>query len=69
MALYSNFIGIDIGKFSFVAAIHGSNTVTQEYENNLSGINLFLKTYKSILPNSLCVLETTGGYEMRFIRF
>jgi transposase len=64
MALYTNFIGLDIGKFNFVVAVYGSK-VTKEYENNPRGISSFLKDYKSILSNSLCVLETTGGYEMR----
>jgi len=66
MALYTNFIGLDIGKFNFVVAVNG-NKKTEEYENNNSGIMLFLKKYKNILPNSLCVLETTGGYEMRLL--
>lgn len=66
MTVYTNFIGIDIGKFNFVVANYG-NKATKEYENNLSGINSFLKDYKGILPNSLCVLETTGGYEMRLL--
>lgn len=66
MALYNNFIGLDIGKFNFVVAVHG-NKNTKEYENNPSGIKLFLKDYKNILPNSLCVLETTGGYELRLL--
>jgi transposase len=66
MALYTNFIGLDIGKFSFVAAIYGNKT-TREYENNSFGIELFLKEHEDILPNSLCVLEATGGYEMRLL--
>jgi transposase len=66
MTVYTNFIGLDIGKFNFVVANYG-NKATKEYENNLSGINSFLKDYKGILPNSLCVLETTGGYEMRLL--
>ena len=66
MALYTNFIGIDIGKFNFVVAKHGTKA-TKEYENNLSGINSFIKDYKSLLPASLCILETTGGYETRLL--
>jgi len=66
MALYTNFIGLDIGKFNFVVAIKG-NKKTEEYENNNLGITLFLKKYDSILPSSLCVLETTGGYETRLL--
>jgi transposase len=66
MTLYTNFIGLDIGKFNFVVAVYSSKT-TKEYENNPSGIISFLKDYKSILSNSLCVLETTGGYETRLL--
>jgi transposase len=66
MALYNNFIGLDIGKFNFVVATYGSKA-TKEYANDLCGIKLFLKDYKIILPNSLCVLETTGGYETRVL--
>ena len=66
MALYNNFIGLDIGKFNFVVATYGSKS-TKEYENSSSGIKAFMKDYKTILPNSLCVLETTGGYETRVL--
>jgi transposase len=66
MKLYTDFIGLDIGKFNFVAAIYGSKT-TKEYKNNQSGIHSFLKDHKKLLTNSLCVLETTGGYEMQLL--
>lgn len=63
MITYKHFIGIDIGKFSFVVVMHGNKAV-DEYENTSSGIKEFIKTYKKQLPMSLCILETTGGYEM-----
>lgn len=66
MKVYQNYIGIDIGKFSFVAAIHGDKT-THEYEYNSKGIAAFLKDFKDSLPNALVVLETTGGYEMELL--
>lgn len=66
MTLYNNFIGLDIGKFNFVASTY-NNKVTKEYSNDSCGIKLFLKDHKKILPNSLCVLETTGGYESRVL--
>lgn len=66
MSLYSNYIGIDIGKDSFFVAIYDSKKV-YEYENTHTGINTFLKTFKKRLNNTLCVLETTGGYEMRLL--
>ncbi len=66
MSKYQNFIGIDIGKFSFVAALHGSKKV-REYENNHKGMKAFIKDFQRELPTSLIVLETTGGYEMKFL--
>lgn len=66
MTFYSNFIGIDIGKFNFVVNTHGLNT-TKEYENSDTGINDFVKDHEGILSNALCVLETTGGYEMKLL--
>jgi transposase len=60
---YTNFIGIDIGKYSFVVGLHGDNT-TKEYENNAAGFHDFIKGHKKALTTALCVLETTGGYEM-----
>jgi transposase len=62
MQLYNYFIGLDIGKFSFVVALH-EEKVTKEYENNTQGIKKFLQDYEEILPTTFCVLETTGGYE------
>lgn len=66
MELYNNFIGIDIGKYSFVVAVHGAKSV-KEYDNDSKGINQFLKDNKKILPQALCILEPTGGYEMRLL--
>ena len=66
MQLYKNFIGIDIGKLSFTVALH-SNKKTQEYKNNAQGIDSFLNDYKNYLPESLCVLEPTGGYELELL--
>lgn len=63
MSLYTNFIGIDIGKFTFVVNLYNSNNV-DEFDNNSSGISQFLSEYSQYLKNSLCVLETTGGYEI-----
>lgn len=66
MIAYTNFIGIDVGKFNFVVSVHGKNKV-EEYANTPCGIKSFLKDYRPLLPISLCVLETTGGYEMRLL--
>lgn len=66
MRSYNNFIGIDIGKFTFVVAVYGRKQ-TREYENTPLGINQFIQDNKKILPESLSILETTGGYEMMLL--
>ena len=63
---YSNFIGIDIGKFDFVVAVHGSKKVIS-YENSSSGVGQFLIEFEKDLQNSLCIVEPTGGYELGLI--
>ena len=60
--MYRNFIGIDIGKKYFVVGIHGQKE-TYTFENTQSGFDSFFHDYSHILPQSLVVLETTGGYE------
>jgi transposase len=66
MSLYQKFIGIDIGKFNFVVALHGDKT-THEYEYEAKGITRFLNEFKNSLPQALIVLETTRGYEMELL--
>ena len=66
MKEYQNFIGIDIGKYSFFVAIYGEKT-TSEYKNNASGIKQFIKNHKDILSDTLTVMETTGGYETKLL--
>lgn len=66
MKEYQNFIGIDIGKFNFVVAIFNEKTTT-EYKNTPGGITEFLTDHKDILPNTLVVMETTGGYELELL--
>ena len=66
MSSYQNFMGIDIGKFTFVVALHGQKDV-KEFENNSKGIQSFMREFKATLPASLVVLETTGGYEMEVL--
>ena len=66
MKSYNNYVGIDIGKFSFVVAIHNQK-LTKEYDNDAAGIKAFMQDYRQYLLNGLCVLETTGGYEMRLL--
>lgn len=66
MRSYNNFIGIDIGKFTFVVAVHGEKE-SKEYDNTHLGIKQFIKDHKKLLPTSLCILESTGGYEMTLL--
>lgn len=66
MPSYQDFIGIDIGKFNFAVNLHGCRKI-QTYENTQAGIENFLKDFRQELPNSLVVLETTGGHEMRLL--
>lgn len=65
MALYNNYVGIDIGKRFFVVAVYGEKT-PYEYTNDPTGVNAFLKELKK-KKNALCIVETTGGYEMRLL--
>jgi transposase len=62
MSVYQSFIGIDIGKFTFVVNLYGSHT-TQEFDNSPRGIQTFERHFKKELPKALVILETTGGYE------
>jgi transposase len=50
----------------FVVASYDGKT-TNEYQNSVSGIKLFLKEYKDKFKHSLCILETTGGYEVKLL--
>ena len=66
MKEYQNFIGIDIGKFTFVVALYNQQ-VTAEYKNTGEGISQFITDYKDILSNTLTIVETTGGYELELL--
>lgn len=64
--MYQNFVGIDIGKDSFFVALHGHKAV-KSFTNSTSGFDTFCKTYLKELPEALCIIETTGGYEVALI--
>lgn len=66
--MYHSFIGIDIGKKDFYLALHGESNVTP-YPNNKKGFALMVKRLKAQLPDSLVVLENTGGYEAKLISY
>ena len=63
MTSYQNFIGIDMGKFTFVVALNDTKKTT-EYENSPAGIAQFIQEHHDILPQALSIVETTGGYEL-----
>lgn len=62
---YQNFIGIDIGKFKNVVAIHKQKNAV-EFDNNASGWQQLFKKFSDILPNSLVTLENTGNWFIAF---
>jgi transposase len=65
---YLAFIGIDIGKYEFVAAEYNAKK-TQTYQNNESGWYDFFRNYFNLIKSGLVVLETTGGYENDLVLF
>lgn len=66
--MYHFFIGIDISKDNFVVAKHGDKKAIN-YPNNKNGFLHFYKDFKQQLPQSLVILETTGGYEIELISY
>lgn len=67
-SLYQNFVGVDIGKYEVVAAVHGSKQ-TYLFENTQEGWKVLHQTLKAYLKDSLVVLETTGGHELGLLLF
>jgi transposase len=66
--MYHFFIGIDIGKNTFVAALHGESKA-KTFNNNTDGFNKLCKSYGDYLSKALIILETTGGYEIELINY
>lgn len=66
MPTYSQFIGIDIGKFEVVVATSALKS-TLTFPNTPIGLKDFLKPFKGLPGDTLVVLETTGGYEKLFL--
>lgn len=66
--MYQHFIGIDISKKSFSAALYGDSKACS-FENNHAGLECFKKTYDAHLSNALVVLEATGGYESESLQY
>lgn len=66
--MYQHFIGIDISKNNFVAAIYGHKN-TRSYANDAPGFKSFFDDHQDYLNNGLVILETTGGYELALIHY
>ncbi len=56
---YQNFIGIDIGKFKNVVAIHKQKNAIK-FDNDSAGWQQLFQKFSDILPNTLVTLENTG---------
>lgn len=65
---YQNFIGIDIGKFKNVAAVHNQKNIIK-FDNNTAGWQQLFQNFSNILPNSFVTLENTGKYELGLAHF
>ncbi|QJT94328.1 IS110 family transposase [Wolbachia endosymbiont of Diaphorina citri] len=65
---YQNFIGIDIGKFKNVAAVHNQKN-TIKFDNDTAGWQQLFQNFSNILPNSFVTLENTGKYELGLAHF
>jgi len=66
--MYQNFIGIDIGKDTFVVA-SSNGKETHTFKNEQAGFLCFKKDYKMKLFDALIILETTGGYELNLVDY
>lgn len=56
------FVGIDVGKFTCVAAVHGRKDVTS-FTPDAAGIARFLSLLATLQGEVRVGLEATGGYE------
>lgn len=65
---YQHFIGIDIGKFEFAAAMHNSK-LNKLYPNTAAGCSDLFDNINVDLDKTLIILENTGGYECQVIDF
>ncbi len=65
---YQNFIGIDIGKLEFFTAVNEQKGVIK-FDNSCVGWKQFYQKFSNILPNSMVILEATGGYELGLLYF
>lgn len=66
---YTHFIGIDIGKDSFDAALHGAAAKPSRFVNGGEGFAAFKAAFATELEGAFVVLEATGGYEAALLAF
>lgn len=61
------YIGIDVSKDWFDAAVHGKAAKPQRFKNCGEGFAAFVHEYRELIPGALVVIEATGGYETSLI--
>lgn len=64
---YIYYIGIDVSKDWFDAAVHGKAAKPQRLPNSGEGFAAFIREYQDIMSEALIVLEATGGYETSLV--
>jgi transposase len=67
--IYTHFIGIDIGKTHFDAALNGAAAKPLRFENAGEGFAAFTDAFGKELKSALAVVEATGGYEAELLAF
>jgi transposase len=60
---YTYFIGIDMSKDNFEAAVHDSAAKPEAYSNTSEGFAAFVAAHEHMLGDALIVLEATAAYE------
>ncbi len=60
---YLHYIGIDVSKNWFDAAIFEGAAKPQRFVNSSAGFAAFVEAHKDVISQSFVVLESTGGYE------
>jgi len=65
---YEYHIGVDVGKEFFDAALHGRKG-SERFANSAEGFAAFAERFAAELPQALCVMEATGGYERAPLAF
>src|SRR5271165_4559425 len=66
---YTHFIGIDVAKETFDAAVHGTAAKPLRFQNGGEGFAAFMKAFETQLASAFVVVEATGGYEAALLAF